>query len=187
MPKIAKAPRRGTRYGPFLSVDRLVGLKSAGTKDIVKVQFLPQWEDYENDVEAVLSKRFVMVDMGMTELSRQDLEGMERVTEGLTRAIKSEPEKVLEIANAFGPSGTRERREGAIDQAAALGLANRDDDGPVAIWGPLIAIGAALLLSACCKETDSDCGSNGTDTDDDKGAGGSTGGGTGGSTGSGTG
>lgn len=45
MTKIAKRPLRGTRYGAFLSVGRLVGLQSAGTRDIVKVQFLPQWEE----------------------------------------------------------------------------------------------------------------------------------------------
>lgn len=179
MTKIAKAPLRGTRYGPFLSVGRLVGLESEGTRDIVKVQFLPQWEDYENDVEAVLSKRFLMIDMGMTELSRGDLDGMERIAEGLGRTLRTQPEKLLDIANAFGPSGTREDREGAIDKAAGLGLAQRDEDGPVAIWGPLIALGAALLLSACCNKTESDCGSNGTDTDDDKAGGGSTDGGTG--------
>ncbi len=86
------------------------------------MQFLPQWKDYENDVEAVLSKRFLMVDMGMTELSRGDLDGMEQIAESLGLTLRTQPEKLLEIANSFGPSGTRKVREGAIDKAAGLGL-----------------------------------------------------------------
>jgi hypothetical protein len=55
-----------------------------------------------------------------------------------------------------------------------LGLTQRSDS-PIAIWGVLIGVAAALLVAGCCQETDSDCGGNGTDGDDDKG-GGSSGG-----------
>src|SRR4051812_3753211 len=141
MTKIAKALPRGTRYGPFLSVGNLVGLDSKGTKDMLKVQFLPQWEEDRSEVEAVLSKRFLMVDLGLTEITQADLNGMARIARGLTHAVRTSPEQVLAIANAFGPSGSREDREGALHRAASLGLVQRGDD-PLAIWGVLIGVAA---------------------------------------------
>lgn len=175
MPKIAKAPRRGSRYGPFLSVGDLLGIRAEGMRDTVKVQFLPQWERHDpRNPEAVLSKRFVMADLGMTELARRDLKGLDAVAANLAKAARERPEDLLGIAGAFGPSGTREDRESIPRRAGELGL-SAGPNGPLAIWGVLFAIGAALLVAGCCKETDSDCGSNGTDTDDDK-AGGTDGG-----------
>jgi len=174
MPKIAKIPPRGSRYGPFLSVGRLIGLSSEGTRDAFKAQFLPQWEDNEAYVEAVLSKRFLMIDLGMAELAYADFEGAARIADGLAEASRNDPERLRMIANAFGPSGSREDREMALSTAAQLRLTGDDDDDPVAFWGAVLLVGAALLVAACCNKTDSDCGSNGTDTDDDKGAGGST-------------
>lgn len=174
MPMIAKIPVRGSRYGPFLSVGRLLGLRSDGTKDSFKAQFLPQWEDSGNDVEAAFSKRFLMIDLGMAELAYEDLDATERVAKALSVAARSAPEELRAIANAFGPSGDREDRESALERALKLGIAE-DDDDPVAFWGVVLLVGAALLVSACCNETDSDCGSNGTDTDDDKGGGGTGG------------
>ena len=134
-----------------MSVGRLIGLSSEGTRDAFKAQFLPQWEDDENDVEAVLRKRFLMIDLGMAELAYADFEGAARIADELAKASRTDPERLRMIADAFGPYGSREDREMALSTAAQL-------------------------VPACCNKTDSDCGSNGTDTDDDKGAGGSTGG-----------
>ncbi|SPH24055.1 hypothetical protein DEA8626_03103 [Defluviimonas aquaemixtae] len=178
--KFAKAPPRGSRYGPFLSVGDLLEVKAAGLKDTVKVQFLPQWESYDDrNPEAVLSKRFLMADLGMAEISRAELKGMDAAAENLAKALRERPEEILKMANAFGPSGTREDRESIPDRARELGLAADTGGGPVAIWVGILLAGAAILISSCCKRTDSDCGSNGTDTDDDKGGG--TGGSDGGS------
>lgn len=177
MPKIAKAPRRGSRYGPFISVGDLLEIGADGLRDTVKVQFLPQWESYDDrNPEAVLSKRFVMADLGMTEIAEGNVRGLEAVAESLAKAARERPEEIVRIADAFGPSGTREDRESIPRRASELGL-SAGPGGPIAIWGVLFAVGAAILLAGCCQETDSDCGSNGTDTDDDK-AGGTGGTGT---------
>lgn len=125
-------------------------------------------------MEAVLRKRFLIIDLGMAELAYADFEGAARIADGLAQASRSDPERLRMIANAFGPAGSREDREMALSTAAQLGLTGNDD--PVAFWGAVLLVGAALLVAACCDKTDSDCGSNGTDTDDDKGACGSTGG-----------
>lgn len=174
--KIAKAPPRGSRYGPFLSVGDLLDVKAAGLKDTVKVQFLPQWEIYDDrNPEAVLSKRFLMTDVGMADISPADLKGVDAVAENLAKAVRNQPDEILQMANAFGPSGTREDREAIPDRARKLGLAASTGGGPVAIWVGILLAGAAILISSCCDRTDSDCGSNGTDTDDDKGGGGGSG------------
>ena len=82
MPKIAKVPPRGSRYGAFLSVGNLLGVEAPGLKDTVKAQLLPQWENYDgNAFEAVLSKRFLMVDLGMSEVTRADLAGVDELGE----------------------------------------------------------------------------------------------------------
>lgn len=174
MPKFAKVPRRGFRYGPFMSVGDLLGFRADGLRDTAKVQFLPQWyeEDGKNP-EAVLSKRFVMADLGMTEVAKVDLKGLDDLAGNLAKALRDRPEEVLSIVNAFGPSGTREDRETIPGRSEELGL-SAGPNRPIAIWGVLLAVGAALILAGCCQETDTDCGSNGgtdggTDTDDDKG------------------
>jgi hypothetical protein len=168
MSKIARILPRGARYGAFLSVSDLLGIDRPGLRGVPKVQFLPQFETTDNSsVEAVLSKRFLLVDAGISDVSTTDLTGIERVAERLARASREAPEELLKIALAFGQSGTREDREELPERARRLGLMNPDDSEPTAIWVGILLVGAALLISSCCNETDTDCGSNGSDTDVD--------------------
>lgn len=164
--KHAKRLPSGARYGSFLSVGDLLGIDVARLKDAIKVQFLPQWEgDDQKKTDAVLSKRFVLLDMRNSDVGLEDVRGLAKLSGALARAVADNPDELLSIAAAFGRSGTKEARLNVLNTATRLGLFSPDDSEPTAIWGVGLLIGAAILLAGCCQETDTDCSDDG-DTGD---------------------
>jgi hypothetical protein len=169
MKKSKRLRRDGqSRYRSYLSIGPLLNLQAQGLRDTLKAEFLPQWDLQERGAtEAVLSKRSLLVDIGMSQIELADLEQVPVFLERLRKVIAEEPDKVLEIVQAFGLNGSKPEREKAARRATALGLYRADDPGePVAFWGVALLVGAAILIAGCCNETDTECDTD-TDTDGD--------------------
>lgn len=165
---VAKLLPRGARYGAFLSIGELLSVETPRLKDAVKVQFLPQWAgEYGKAVEAVLHKRFVLMDIGASDVGREDITGIAKMARKLGQAAEEHPEELLKIATAFGRSGSKEDREAVLDRSERLGILSGDDP---AAFGPLVGLGlliGAALLASCCNETDRSCDDGDTDGDTD--------------------
>jgi hypothetical protein len=160
--KILRAAGAG-RYHSFLSIGPLLGVRSHGLENTTKVEFLPQWED-KGATQAVLSKRALLIDLGVSDIKSDDLKHLARFTNVVEKAARDHPAELLKIVQAFGRSGSKAEREKALDRAAHLNLFRAGDPEPVAVWGVLLAIGAAILIAGCCQETDTECDSD-SDTD----------------------
>lgn len=162
-------PAGNARYGSFVSVGNLLGVKSPGLKNTIKLEFLPQWEEKNlRAVEAVLSKRSLLVDVRASELSLDDIKKLASAGESIRRAANEHPNILLRIVQAFGGSGTKEERKKALERAQSVGLWKTGDSEPVAFWGGLLLVGAAILIAGCCNETDTECDSE-DDTDGESG------------------
>ncbi len=76
MEKMIRKKTPGTaklsRYHSFLSIGASLGVTSPGLKDVAKVEFLPQWKRYGRK-DAVLSKRSLLVDIGMSDIQMDDV------------------------------------------------------------------------------------------------------------------
>jgi hypothetical protein len=154
-----------TRYGSYLSVGRLLGIKASGLQNAIKVQFIPQWEE-QGQTEAVLSKRSLLVDVGVSDANLDDIKKVARLAEQIKQASLEHPDTLLAMVNAFGRSGSKPEREKTLERAESLSLWQQGDSEPTASWIGLLLIGVAIFISACCQETDTECDTD-TDTDTD--------------------
>jgi hypothetical protein len=165
--KVLRAAKE-TRYGAFLSIGELLGVKAPGLVHALKVEFLPQWE-HDGQTEAVLSKRSLLVDIRASHLRPADIEGLATMAERVRQAALGQPDTLLKIVQAFGRTGSKAERERALERAEQLGLWQRGDPEPPALWGIVLLAGAAVLIAGCCQETDTECDSDAeTETDNDQ-------------------
>ena len=76
MEKIIRKKTPGTaklsRYHSFLSVGASLGVTSPALKDVATVRHLPQWKEY-GQRSAGLSKRSLLVDIGMSDIQLDDM------------------------------------------------------------------------------------------------------------------
>jgi hypothetical protein len=76
MEKMIRKKTPGTaklsRYHSFHSVGASLAVRSPAHKDGAMVEFLPQWKRY-GQTDAVLSKRSLLVDIGMSDIQMDDV------------------------------------------------------------------------------------------------------------------
>ncbi len=76
MEKMIRKKTPGTaklsRYHSFLPIGASLGVRSPAHKDGAMVEFLPQWKRY-GQTDAVLSKRSLLVDIGMSDIQMDDV------------------------------------------------------------------------------------------------------------------
>ena len=77
--KMEKMIRRKTpgaaklsRYHSLHSIGELLGVRSPALKGMAKMEFLPKWKRYVQ-TDAVLSKRSLLVDIGMSDIQMDDV------------------------------------------------------------------------------------------------------------------
>ncbi len=63
---------KSSRYHSLHSIDELLGVTSPTFKDMAKMEFLPQWKRY-GQTDTVLSKRSLLVDVGMSDIQLDDV------------------------------------------------------------------------------------------------------------------
>jgi hypothetical protein len=63
---------KSSRYHPFPSMGEALGVTSPALKDVAKVRLLPQWKEY-GQRSAGLSKRSLLVDIGMSDIQLDDV------------------------------------------------------------------------------------------------------------------
>jgi hypothetical protein len=61
-----------SRYRSFLSIGASLGVTSPALKDVAKVRLLTQWKEY-GQRSAGLSKRSLLVDIGMSDIQMDDV------------------------------------------------------------------------------------------------------------------
>jgi hypothetical protein len=61
-----------SRYHSFLPIGASLGVTSPALKDGAMVEFLPQWRG-SGQTDAVLSKRSLLVDIGMSDIQMDDV------------------------------------------------------------------------------------------------------------------
>jgi hypothetical protein len=61
-----------SRYHTFLSIGASLGVRSLAHKDGAMVELLPQWRG-SGQTDAVLSKRSLLVDIGMSDIQMDDV------------------------------------------------------------------------------------------------------------------
>jgi allophanate hydrolase subunit 1 len=66
--RAAKSPR----YHPVLSIGGALGVTSPALNDVAKVWILPQWKEHDQR-DTVLSKRSLLVDIGMSDIQMDDV------------------------------------------------------------------------------------------------------------------
>jgi hypothetical protein len=69
--KVSRAAKL-SRYHSVLAIGALLGVTSPALKDAAKVECLPQWKGYGR-ADAVLSKRSLLVDIGMSDIQMDDV------------------------------------------------------------------------------------------------------------------
>ena len=76
MEKMIRKKTPGTaklsRYHSFLSIDASLSLRSPAYKDGAMLEFLHQWRG-SGQTDAVLSKRSLLVDIGMSDIQMDDV------------------------------------------------------------------------------------------------------------------
>ena len=63
---------KSSRYHSLHSIGELLGVRSPALKGMAKMEFLPQWKRYVQ-TDAVLSKRSLLVDIGMSDIQMDDV------------------------------------------------------------------------------------------------------------------
>ena len=63
---------KSSRYHPFLSMGEALSVRSPAYKNGAMVEFLPQWRG-SGQADAVLSKRSLLVDIGMSDIQMDDV------------------------------------------------------------------------------------------------------------------
>ncbi len=69
--KVLRGPK-SSRYLPFPSMGEALGVTSPALKDVATVRHLPQWKEY-GQRSAGLSKRSLLVDIGMSDIQLDDV------------------------------------------------------------------------------------------------------------------
>jgi len=69
--KVLRAAK-SSRYHPVLSIGGALGVTSPALKDVAKAWLLPQWKEH-GQRNAVLSKRSLLVDIGMSDIQLDDV------------------------------------------------------------------------------------------------------------------
>ena len=69
--KVLRAAK-SSRYHSLHSISELLGVRSPAHKDGAMVEFLPQWRG-SGQMDAVLSKRSLLVDIGMSDIQLDDM------------------------------------------------------------------------------------------------------------------
>ena len=63
---------KSSRYHSVLSTDESLGIVSPALKDGANVECLPRWKEY-GQTDAVLSRRSLLVDIGMSDIQMDDV------------------------------------------------------------------------------------------------------------------
>ena len=69
--KVLRAAK-SSRYHSVLAIGALLGVTSPALKDGAKVELLPHWKGYGR-ADAVLSKRSLLVEIGMSDIQLDDV------------------------------------------------------------------------------------------------------------------
>ena len=70
--KKALRAAKSSGYHPVLSIGGTLGVTSPALNDVAKVGFLPQWKE-RGQRDTVLSKRSLLVDIGMSDIQLDDV------------------------------------------------------------------------------------------------------------------